>query len=70
MDMDKRLGLNEKVTLSVKEVSEVLGVSRPVVYQLIHLKDFPSFKIGNRTVVPRTALEKWADSQIGKQALN
>lgn len=62
--MDERIDLNRKVTLSVTEVAEVLGVSRPVVYQLLHRADFPSFKIGNRTVVPRLALEQWANDQV------
>lgn len=62
------IGLSEKVTLNVTEVSQVLGVSKPVVYQLIHRSDFPSFKIGARTVVPRIALEEWANIQAKNSA--
>lgn len=57
------MNVNEKITLNVSEVAEMLGVSRPVVYQLIHREDFPAFKIGKRTVVPRLALEEWANRQ-------
>ena len=53
----------EKIALSVSEVAEALGVSRPTVYQLIHRNDFPSFKVGSRTLIPRLALEKWANEQ-------
>ena len=62
--MDAGIDLNKKVALSIKEVSELLGVSRPKVYQLIHQEDFPSFKIGGRTVVARAALEEWVYSQV------
>lgn len=57
------MNVNEKITLNVSEVAELLGVSRPVVYQLIHREDFPAFKIGKRTLVPRLALEEWANRQ-------
>lgn len=65
--MDERLDLNRKVALNITEVAEVLGVSRSVVYQLIHRADFPSFKIGKRVVVPRLALEEWANAQVLKK---
>jgi excisionase family DNA binding protein len=57
------MNVNEKIALNVSEVAELLGVSRPVVYQLIHREDFPAFKIGKRTLVPRLALEEWANRQ-------
>ena len=53
----------EKMALNVTEVSEVLGVSRPVVYQLLKRADFPSFKIGKRTLVSREALQKWVENE-------
>ena len=60
------IDLNKKVTLSVSEVCDVLGVSRPVVYRLLNQDGFPSFKIGTRIVVPRLALEQWANEQVKK----
>ena len=64
--MDERIDLNMKVTLSLTEVAEVLGVSRPIVNRLVHQEDFPSFRIGKRIVVPKKALERWANEQINK----
>ncbi len=58
--MDERL---KKLTLSISETAEVLGVSRPVVYQLTHRADFPAFKIGARTVVSVTKLREWVEQQ-------
>ena len=53
----------EKVALNIKEVSEVLGVSRTTVYELMHREDFPAFKIGARTLVPREKLIEWVNKQ-------
>lgn len=64
--MESRYGVNEKIMLNVTEVSEILGLSRPIVYQLMQREDFPSFKIGRRTVIPRLALEEWANAQVKK----
>ena len=60
--------MNEKITLSVSEAAIALGVSRPTVYQLMRRADFPSFKIGTRTVIPRQALERWAEEQAKGRA--
>lgn len=54
---------NEKIALSVSEAADLLGVSRPTVYTLIHRADFPAFKIGRRTVISRIGLEEWVQSQ-------
>ena len=61
--MGNRYQTNEKIALNVSEAAEILGVSRSVVYQLMHREDFPVFKVGTRTLIPRAKLEKWANSQ-------
>ena len=59
--------MNEKIALSVSEAADLLGVSRPTVYTLIHRDDFPAFKIGRRTVISRSGLEEWVQSQAVQQ---
>lgn len=54
---------HEKIALSVAEAAELLGVSRPTVYQLIKRDDFPVFKVGTRTLISRTGLEEWVTAQ-------
>ena len=61
--MSGRYQIQEKVALNVSEAAEILGVSRTLVYQLIHREDFPAFKVGARTLIPRLKLEEWANSQ-------
>lgn len=57
----------EKITISVTEAAELLGVSRPTVYKLMHQDDFPMLRIGTRTLIHRAKLEEWAAKQIEKR---
>ena len=54
----------EKITLSVKQVSEVLGIGINQAYDLVHRADFPALKIGNRYLISKAGLEAWIESQI------
>ena len=56
--------MNEKLTLSVEEAGELLGVSRQIAYQLAHWADFPILRVGRRILVPRKQLEAWMDRQV------
>lgn len=51
--------------LSVEVVSKVLGVSVSSGYELLHEKDFPALRIGNRIVVPKDAFVKWVEQHTG-----
>lgn len=56
----------QKLGLTVTETAELLGVSRPTVYELINREDFPSFRIGTRRVISRAGLERWVDAQAAQ----
>lgn len=57
--------MTDKLALSVSETAELLGVSRPTVYNLVCRNDFPSFTVGNRRLISKAGLERWIDEQIG-----
>ena len=48
----------EKLTLTVNEVSKVLGISRGLAYSMVKTGEIPSVRFGKRVLVPRRALEK------------
>lgn len=53
---------DRKMTLTVEEMAEQLGISRSVAYQLIKEKGFPSIRVGERRVIiPVKSLEKWLE---------
>ena len=53
----------DRVTLSITETAAALGVSRPKVYNLLHRKGFPAFRVGGRTLVSVDGLREWVAAQ-------
>ena len=53
----------DKLTYSVAETAQVLGVSKPTVYNLIHREDFPAFRIGGRMLISVDGLRDWVLAQ-------
>lgn len=53
---------NHRLTLSVPEVAEVVGISRAHAYELVRAGRLPSIRLGRRLVVPRKALEEFLDT--------
>ena len=51
--------------LNASMVAEVLGVSPSTGYELMHEKDFPILKIGNRIVVPKEKFITWVEQNTG-----
>lgn len=48
----------EKATLSVRELSEKLGISLPKAYELVKQPGFPVLKIGSRILIPVDAFKE------------
>lgn len=53
----------EKLTYSVPEAAEILGISKSRMYELTRSEGFPSLKIGKRILVPIKGLERWVEKQ-------
>lgn len=47
----------QRLTLSVEEAAEMLGISRAFAYRLVKKDELPTVRLGRRVVVPRRALE-------------
>ena len=47
-----------KMTLSIPEVAEMLGISRNSAYQGVMTGEIPSIRVGKRILVPIKALER------------
>ena len=52
--------------LNAQAVADVLGVSPSSAYELMHEKEFPSLRIGNRLVVPKDHFRSWVERNVGK----
>ena len=56
----------DRLTMSVEEAGKLLGIGRSSAYGVIRRGELPSFKIGRRILVPRSALlRKIEDLQQG-----
>lgn len=58
----------ERMTLSVAEVQQALGVGRNTVYELVSRSDFPKIRVGRKIIVPRDAFLRWLAAQTEQQA--
>ena len=56
----------EPLAVSAVEAARLFGVSKPTVYELIGKEDFPSFKLGRRTLVSVDGLRAWISVQTKK----
>lgn len=53
----------EPMAVSAAEAARLLGVSKPKVYDLMGHSDFPSFKVGGRTLISVDGLREWVRKQ-------
>jgi excisionase family DNA binding protein len=61
---------HNKLTLKTDEAAELLGISKPTLYELIHSEkaNFPSVRVGTQGrgfIIPTLSLLKWLDTQSG-----
>lgn len=52
----------EQLALSISQVCRVANVGRTRVYELLRSGDLPARKLGKRTLVLKSDLEKWLAS--------
>jgi len=51
--------INIKTTLSIVETSMYASIAEDKIRQLVHTKDFPCFKNGNKWCINREMLNDW-----------
>ena len=56
----------QKLTYSVVEAAEALGVSKTAMYQIIRIKGFPVIVLGSRRLIPIESFKRWVEEQAQK----
>lgn len=56
--------ISEKRCYTVKELQEILGISRPTVYELLKMELFSWVKIGTTYRISKNSFDKWFDEQV------
>ena len=55
-----------KLTYSIPEAAEALGVSTSKMYEIIRIKGFPTVRCGHRCRVSIKGLEEWVEEAAKK----
>lgn len=55
----------EKLTMTIPEAAQVLGVSKNLMYPLTRSEGFPVILVGTRRLIPVKAFERWVEQQTG-----
>ena len=55
----------EPLAVSAPEAARLLGISKPKLYELMGCEDFPSFKLGGRTLISVEGLREWVRRKSG-----
>lgn len=58
----KETKMTEKMTITVKEMAEMLNVSLPTAYDLVHSEGFPTIRIGRKLLVNSVMLQDWINA--------
>jgi len=58
----------DRLTLTVEEAAELLGISRTLAYELVTRRELPSVRLGRRIVVPRRAPHAPLDATTDRPA--
>lgn len=53
--------------LNADTVAQVLGIAKSSAYELMHEKDFPAIRVGNRMLVEKSKFKAWANEKSGGQ---
>jgi excisionase family DNA binding protein len=56
----------ERLTLTVEQAAQLLGISRGLAYALARCGKLPVVRLGRRLLVPRRALERMLDQPSTK----
>ena len=57
----------QRLTMSVSEMSDELGISSKTGYALTHIPGFPVLRIGHRVRISWTGLAEWVKANEGNK---
>lgn len=55
----------EPLSVSVQEMAELLKISKPTAYKLVHTNGFPVLNLGRRKIIPYKKFTEWLEQNKG-----
>ena len=62
--------MTERLTLTVTEAGQLLGISRNSAYEAARRGEIPTIRVGRRILVPRSRLDELLDGLTGHDELD
>ena len=59
--------MTEKTVYTVSDMAEVMRISKPTAYDIVHRADFPKIMVGRCIRIPRDAFMAWLEREAGGQ---
>lgn len=59
--------MQEKRCYTVLELQEILGVSRPSIYELLKKREFRWILVGGKYRISKKSFDEWLDKQIDQE---
>ena len=56
---------DDRLTLTVDEAADLLGISRSLAYELVRIGELPSLRLGRRILIPRRAIYELVEEPLG-----
>lgn len=57
---------HDRLTYTVDEVAQMLGISRGLAYEMVRQGELPSIRLGRRLLVPCRTFERWLEEAVGE----
>lgn len=54
----------KRLAYTVKEASEMLGLSKSRLYEMVQFDEIPYMKIGGKILLPKKEFESWLKSRV------
>ena len=55
--------MDRQLTCSPIEAAKIMGIGKGTVYELLHSKQLPAYKVGRNFRIPVSVLEEWVVRQ-------
>lgn len=55
----------ERITLTVREVAEMLGISTTTVYTMVREEELPHFKVRGKILFNKEKIIQWTKGELG-----
>ena len=64
--MEQIMTTQEKRCYTVKDLQEILGISRPTVYELLKRHEFRWIQVGKNYRISKKSFDEWLDQKMEK----